>query len=160
MRTTTIATESFSAYTPDILAGPLQNIATLLTHKPQGIPTTALEQVEVLKNSIRPIWFPIMALLMQYCASLSDTTNDPKAHRLLSSWASLCGLCDMAVWDPEIKDAIKLPSDPVDYSKPKWWKGLGCGWNMCLCRQNPHHRMKLCKGCLQVVYCGARCQAL
>ncbi|GJE93335.1 zinc finger MYND domain-containing protein [Phanerochaete sordida] len=34
-----------------------------------------------------------------------------------------------------------------------------CAWEECLCsRHKPAHRMRLCKGCELVVYCGARCQ--
>ncbi|GJE93321.1 zinc finger MYND domain-containing protein [Phanerochaete sordida] len=34
-----------------------------------------------------------------------------------------------------------------------------CAWDQCLCsRHKPAHRMRICKGCERVVYCGKRCQ--
>ncbi|EKM50120.1 uncharacterized protein PHACADRAFT_264672 [Phanerochaete carnosa HHB-10118-sp] len=34
-----------------------------------------------------------------------------------------------------------------------------CGWGECLCSvHKPAHRMKICKGCWVVAYCGPRCQ--
>ncbi|GJE93345.1 zinc finger MYND domain-containing protein [Phanerochaete sordida] len=34
-----------------------------------------------------------------------------------------------------------------------------CAWHECLCsRHKPAHRMRMCKGCERVFYCGERCQ--
>ncbi|EKM50108.1 uncharacterized protein PHACADRAFT_105693 [Phanerochaete carnosa HHB-10118-sp] len=34
-----------------------------------------------------------------------------------------------------------------------------CGWSECLCNvHKPAHRMRVCKGCWVVAYCGAECQ--
>ncbi|GJE93346.1 zinc finger MYND domain-containing protein [Phanerochaete sordida] len=34
-----------------------------------------------------------------------------------------------------------------------------CAWDECLCsRHRPAHKMRMCKGCERVVYCGERCQ--
>lgn len=34
-----------------------------------------------------------------------------------------------------------------------------CGWGECLCSvHKPAHRMRICKGCWVVAYCGAECQ--
>lgn len=34
-----------------------------------------------------------------------------------------------------------------------------CAWDECLCsRHTPAHKMRMCKGCESVVYCGERCQ--
>lgn len=34
-----------------------------------------------------------------------------------------------------------------------------CGWSECLCNvHKPAHRMRVCKGCWVIAYCGAECQ--
>lgn len=43
--------------------------------------------------------------------------------------------------------------DPSETEKKK------CNWRDCLCSENnPHHPLRVCKGCWRVLYCGSKCQ--
>lgn len=36
-----------------------------------------------------------------------------------------------------------------------------CGWRECLCSvHKPAHRLRVCKGCWLIAYCGSRCQMM
>ena len=66
--------------------------------------------------------------------------------------------------------AAEKGSEPWSRGRPGWGelsvsagRGMGlkmCHWKECLCsgEERPPHKMKVCKGCWRVWYCGANCQ--
>ncbi|EKM57268.1 uncharacterized protein PHACADRAFT_254948 [Phanerochaete carnosa HHB-10118-sp] len=40
-----------------------------------------------------------------------------------------------------------------------WSKDMGCAWRECLCSgERPLHKLRMCKGCENVLYCSTKCQ--
>ncbi|GJE93337.1 zinc finger MYND domain-containing protein [Phanerochaete sordida] len=77
------------------------------------------------------------------------------AHREGTEWVRCARLWDAMRVRIGPEDALERS----DGMQPAFGLLERCAWSECLCsRHKPAHRMRTCKGCERVVYCGGRCQ--
>lgn len=85
-----------------------------------------------------------------------STTQARLRTKALSRWRAYG-----AIWGlREGVDVISLEGpSPLSDERPYWNIIKRCYYEACPCRATiPCHRMRVCKGCYRVLYCGSRCQ--
>ncbi|GJE85155.1 hypothetical protein PsYK624_012330 [Phanerochaete sordida] len=94
-------------------------------------------------------------------------------HRTYEAWSNslrvLGNPATMPAMDPDWDDFLDMwkyelgadlqPDDALRAQHPVAADRRHCNWSGCLCSAHePPHRVKVCKGCWSVVYCGKDCQ--
>ncbi|GJE93342.1 hypothetical protein PsYK624_095010 [Phanerochaete sordida] len=120
-------------------AGPPTNLTTILTW--------ALRQHRATDDR------PKTVALRHASLAAWNAVAEAMAQRSLArrpAWSSVVRL-----WGTLRARMLPAPTVPRVLA----WGSERCAWEACLCsRHKPAHRMRVCKGCGWVAYCGERCQ--
>ncbi len=120
----------------------------------------ALDRRIVMQRVTSNIWRPTLKTLRE---SRFKATEQPVKEYILA-----VQLQDLAIkiwvdyggklgFREDVMEVLDSPSHQV--RDPFWWKTSGCHWSGCLCAFGDRiHRMRVCKGCWKVLYCGTTCQ--
>lgn len=113
-----------------------------------------LHSVFVFMHSM---WYPVKESLQP----LKEKTNSMQSHwaRVDEVWEELGLVCGLSSTTNGVKQPMPWRGQISDLG-PGTTSRVGCSWIQCLCSLAPHHKMKVCKGCWQVRYCGSQCQIM
>lgn len=106
------------------------------------------------------LWYPVRECL----EPIEERPKD--RHQiwlpLAESWEELGLACGLSAAYPKI-ESPKPWSEQITHFGVIAFSREGCSWAQCLCALDPHHGMKICKGCWptrQVRYCSHQCQQM
>ena len=106
-------------------------------------------------NSIEPTPFHMVVLKdYQWCMDcLQDTYRSKRTtyrKRVLDSWIE-------SGRQLNLQPSLYRTGEAQALFRPSHWRG--CNYGRCVCNDVPPcHKMKVCRGCWRVRYCGVKCQ--
>ncbi|KAL4254623.1 MYND-type zinc finger protein samB [Abortiporus biennis] len=89
-----------------------------------------------------------------------DTVRKIDTFHLDNQWKLLLGVWKLVdkKFGFDLRNSVRVDHD-MEPSENIRQHSSRCNWKDCLCHNfNPHHKMKLCKGCWNVMYCSRKCQ--
>jgi len=114
------------------------------------------DEVTHLKTTGERIWHNTLNSLLAV-ETRGDLKLSGMKSRALRSWRAYGATFG---WKSGVRamNTVTPPSDPSD--EPRYWKiPKHCFSNACACTSRPAaHRIRVCKGCYRVLYCGPKCQ--
>ena len=103
------------------------------------------------RNDNRPKTIAIRRHLRHTWQHITDELKRRRLRRQDDNWGIFSFL-----WE---KVGKLIPPAPQELGEPPFELLQRCGWSGCLCSvHKPAHKMRICKGCWLVAYCGAGCQ--
>ncbi|KAL4245080.1 MYND-type zinc finger protein samB [Abortiporus biennis] len=104
---------------------------------------------ETYFSKLLPIWYSTLQGL-RACRNI--TPDQIRCHQVVQVWAAFSE--QIGISEDNIQEQLQLNPSPRE--PPKW---MTYHRKECLCHnERVHHRMRVCKGCRRVVYCGIDCQ--
>ncbi|GJE93334.1 hypothetical protein PsYK624_094930 [Phanerochaete sordida] len=110
-----------------------------------------LQQLHRLGKDVRPKSAAMRRHTLQEWQAISDEIARRQLARRSDGWLRFA-----RAW--QVVHGHLLP-EPGEVQWTPFGAFERCAWGECLCsRHKPAHRMRVCRGCERVVYCGKRCQ--
>ncbi|GJE93279.1 hypothetical protein PsYK624_094380 [Phanerochaete sordida] len=102
------------------------------------------------QHDSRPRMLARRRLMRSRWQATSDELARSQVARQSAEWTAFSRMWRRAgTFFPPVPDAAESPFEPLER----------CGWGECLCSvHKPAHRMRICRGCWLVAYCGTKCQ--